>query len=104
MVIISETSTLNFGKFKGTVFQSTPEWYKNWLLNQKWFKISSDEAITHNTTQKRLSNWDGVSRGGEQAYYDMFELEKAEELKHDIEHGHVCAKCHKGSVFCHCPY
>lgn len=34
--------TLKFGKFKGQEFQSTPQWYQDWLLKQDWFKAPTN--------------------------------------------------------------
>ena len=30
---------LNFGKFKGQKFSTTPSWYQQWLPQQPWFKM-----------------------------------------------------------------
>ena len=63
---------LNFGKFKGSNFEDTPAWYQKWLLNQSWFKLSSDPE-----PPKRPSHWDGHSRSGQSWESAHFEYEKA---------------------------
>ena len=43
---------LKFGKFKGVEFNSTPQWYQNWLLKQDWFnapqKSNESYALVEN--------------------------------------------------------
>lgn len=43
------TQILDFGKFKGMNFNSTPESYQKWLLNQDWFR----KAITDRVDAKK---------------------------------------------------
>jgi hypothetical protein len=37
--------TLQFGKYKGQQFLSTPASYQNWLTQQDWFKIPTRKSI-----------------------------------------------------------
>lgn len=39
--------TLNFGKFKGQKFLSTPTSYQDWLLKQDWFKGAKKTEATN---------------------------------------------------------
>ena len=74
---------LKFGKFKGVEFNSTPQWYQNWLLKQDWFKMPKQlDALTiaqkqYSDASKRLKGWDGYSSKGQAAYDLVFEAEKA---------------------------
>ncbi len=61
---------LNFGKFKGQSFDSTPKWYQEWLLKQDWFN-KTKKPLHH-----QLNGWDGHSRKGQAIYDAIFEQEK----------------------------
>ena len=74
--------TLKFGKHKGQNFLDTPKSYQDWLLNQDWFKMPSNDELTNAQKQfsdaaKKLGSWNGYSRRGESIYNDMFEAEKS---------------------------
>ena len=71
---------LKFGKFKGAKLSETPEWYQNWLLKQDWFK---QPAPAH----QQLNGWGGYSKKGESIYDAIFEQEKSDMLKLEIENG-----------------
>jgi len=78
---------LNFGKFKGQQFSSTPFWYQQWLPKQSWFKMPQSKPLHH-----QLRGWDGYSRKGEAIYDAIFQQEKAEALKQDCFRG-ICSCC-----------
>ena len=78
---------LNFGKFKGQKFSSTPSWYQEWLPNQSWFKMPQSKPL-----HKQLLGWDGHSRKGEAIYDAIFEQEKSQALKEDCRMG-ICSCC-----------
>ena len=62
-------ATLKFGKFKGQEFDNTPQWYRDWLLKQDWFKMPSGDL----QPPPRPKSWDGHSRKGqawEDAHFD----------------------------------
>ena len=73
--------TLNFGKFKGQQFLSTPIWYQTWLPNQSWFKmpIQLDAMQQAQKSISKLSNslrnWDGYSQRGAAIEGQLFEAE-----------------------------
>lgn len=52
--------TLKFGKYKGQNFLNTPKSYQDWLLNQDWFKIPSNEEKMPHISK----SWDGYSTNG----------------------------------------
>jgi hypothetical protein len=73
---------LKFGKFKGQDFSAAPVWYQNWLTKQDWFKPQTAVTVAEKRLSEaasKLSGWDGYSRKGEAAEWDMFEAEKAME-------------------------
>lgn len=78
---------LNFGKFKGQKFSSTPSWYQEWLPNQSWFKMPQSKPL-----HKQLLGWDGHSRKGEAIYDAIFEQEKSQALKEDCRM-RICSCC-----------
>ena len=73
--------TLNFGKFKGQSFLSTPLWYQAWLPNQPWFKmpVQLDAMQQAQKSISKLSNslrnWDGYSQRGAAIEGQLFEAE-----------------------------
>ncbi len=80
--------TLKFGKYKGQNFLNTPKSYQDWLLNQSWFKIPSNEE-----KMPRISkSWNGYSRKGQAQEWQVFEWEKRQDEKLDCKRG-VCSCC-----------
>lgn len=80
--------TLKFGKYKGQNFLNTPKSYQDWLLNQDWFKIPSNEE-----KMPRISkSWDGYSRKGQAQEWAVFEWEQRQEAKLDCKRG-ICSCC-----------
>ena len=82
---------LNFGKFKGQQFSSTPSWYQEWLPNQEWFK-------TPKPLHQQLNGWNGHSRKGEAIYDAIFEQEKSQALKHDCRM-RICSCCQESKYY-----
>ena len=85
--------TLKFGKYKGQNFLNTPKSYQDWLLNQDWFKIPSNQEKMPSISK----SWDGYSRKGEAQEWKVFEWEKRQEEKLDCKRG-ICSCC-GGSMY-----
>lgn len=62
---------LNFGKFKGMEFSSTPLWYQSWLLKQDWFNPSVEKADTK--SYALIEN--GVIHTDDLTYEDALEMQ-----------------------------
>lgn len=87
------SNKLNFGKFKGMEFSSTPLWYQEWLMKQDWFNKPTQQKPLH----QQLNGWDGFSRKGQAIYDQIFEQEKAMAEKQDCIDG-ICSCC-AGSAY-----
>ena len=73
-----------------------PKWYRDWLLNQKWFK---QDTKINRSPYHRLKGWDGHSSKGQAAYDAIFEMEMQEGINSGLEC--ICG-CPKYSIDKYC--
>jgi hypothetical protein len=85
---------LNFGKYKGQYFSSTPQSYQSWLLSQEWFTLPSPEERMPQISK----GWDGYSRKGQTQEWAVFQWEKRQASKEDCRRG-ICNCCEGSSYY-----